>query len=58
MHFDFDAGKYAVYVWPAFALTAAAFVWMIADSLGASRRWRREAERLQAERTQRGAGRS
>ena len=48
MHFDFDAGKYAVYVWPAFALTAGAFVWMIADSLASARRWRREAERLQA----------
>jgi heme exporter protein D len=50
MHFDFDAGKYAVYVWPAFALTAGAFVWMIADSLGSARRWRHETERLQARR--------
>jgi len=48
VHLDFDAGKYAVYVWPAFALTAAVFVWMIAGSLAAARRWRREAERLQA----------
>ena len=47
MPFDFDAGKYAVYVWPAFAVTVAAFVWMIADSLASARRWRREAERLQ-----------
>ncbi len=50
MHFDFDAGKYAVYIWPAFGLTVAAFVWMIADSLASARRWRREAERLQAQR--------
>lgn len=49
MHFDFDAGKYAVYVWPAFALTAAVFAWMIVDSLSAARRWRAEAERRQAE---------
>jgi heme exporter protein D len=49
MHFDFDAGKYAVYVWPAFALSAGAFVWMIADSLASARRWRRETERLQAQ---------
>jgi heme exporter protein D len=48
MHFDFDAGKYAVYLWPAFALSVAAFVWMVADSLASARRWRREAERLQA----------
>ena len=49
MHLDFDAGKYAVYVWPAFALTALAFAWMIADSLAGARRWRREAERLAAQ---------
>ena len=50
MHLDFDAGKYAVYVWPAFAVTVATFAWMIADSLASVRRWRREAERLQARR--------
>jgi heme exporter protein D len=49
MSFDFDAGKYAVYLWPAFAISALAFAWMIADSLLGARRWRREAERLQAE---------
>lgn len=49
MHFDFDAGKYAVYVWPAFAVSAAAFGWMIFDSLSLARRWKQEAERLQAE---------
>ncbi|WP_421739944.1 heme exporter protein CcmD [Caulobacter sp.] len=49
MHFDFDAGKYAVYVWPAFAVSAAAFAWMIAGSLLLSRRWKRETERLQAQ---------
>jgi heme exporter protein D len=49
MSFDFDAGKYAIYLWPAFAISAAAFVWMIAGSLAMSRRWRREAERLQAQ---------
>jgi len=49
VHFDFDAGKYAVYVWPAFALSAAVFVWMIVDSLASARRWRAEAERRQAQ---------
>jgi heme exporter protein D len=49
MSFDFDAGKYAIYLWPAFAISAAAFVWMIADSLLTARRWRREAEQLQAQ---------
>ena len=49
MHFDFDAGKYAVYVWPAFALTAVVFGWMVADSLASARRWRAEAERREAQ---------
>ena len=49
MSFDFDAGKYAIYLWPAFAISAAAFAWMIAGSLLTARRWRREAERLQAQ---------
>ncbi len=40
---DFDAGKYAPYVWPAFAAVAAVFGWMILDSLARARRWRREA---------------
>jgi heme exporter protein D len=49
MSFDFNAGKYAVYLWPAFAISALAFAWMIADSLLAARRWRREFEHLQAD---------
>jgi heme exporter protein D len=43
---DFDAGKYALYVWPAFAVTAAAFAWMIVDTLARARRWKRELDRL------------
>jgi heme exporter protein D len=41
---DFDAGKYAAFVWPAFAATALAFGWMITDSLLRARSWRRKAE--------------
>ena len=51
MHLDFDAGKYAVYMWPAFGITAIAFAWMIIDSLVQARRWKRELERLQAQDT-------
>ena len=51
MHLDFDAGKYAVYLWPAFGITAIAFAWMIVDSLAQARRWKRELERLQAQDT-------
>jgi heme exporter protein D len=36
-----DAGKYAPYVWPAYAITVAVFVWLIADSLVSASRWRR-----------------
>lgn len=49
MSFDFDAGKYAPYLWPAFAISAVAFAWMVVDSVLTARRWKREAQRLQAE---------
>ncbi|HEX5378811.1 MAG TPA: heme exporter protein CcmD [Phenylobacterium sp.] len=45
---DFDTGKYAVYVWPAYGVTLLVFVVMIAASLNHSRRWRRRAEELKA----------
>jgi heme exporter protein D len=41
------AGKYAAYVWPAYAVTLAGFVWMIADTLLRARRWRQKADRLE-----------
>ena len=41
---DFDAGKYASFVWPAYGLTALVFILLIADTLGRARRWRRAAE--------------
>lgn len=44
---DLDAGKYALFVWPAFAVTAAVFAGMIVDSLARARRWRRDVERLE-----------
>jgi len=47
---DLDAGKYAVYVWPAYAITAAVFVVLIASSLAHARAWRRRAEERDAER--------
>lgn len=45
--FDFDMGRYAAFVWPAYAATAVVLGGLIADSLLRARRWRREAERLQ-----------
>lgn len=45
---DLDAGKYAAYIWPAYILTVLFFVWITAISLYGARRWKREAERLEA----------
>jgi heme exporter protein D len=41
---DLDMGKYAVYVWPAYAVSAAVLIIMIWDSLARASRWRRAAE--------------
>ncbi|RAK59296.1 heme exporter protein CcmD [Phenylobacterium hankyongense] len=43
---DLDAGKYAAFVWPAYAITAAVFVLLIVGALAHARRWRRRAEEL------------
>jgi len=47
---DLDAGKYAAYVWPAYAVTALVFGVLIASSLAHARTWRRRAEKRDAER--------
>ena len=52
---DFDTGKYALYVWPAYGATLIGFIGMIVGSLGFSRRWRRRAEELKAAATDRDA---
>lgn len=44
---DFDAGKYALFVWPAYGLTGLAFAGLIIDSLARARRWRRAVEARQ-----------
>lgn len=46
---DLDAGKYALFVWPAFAVTAIGFAWMIADTLARARRWKAQVDRLSGE---------
>jgi heme exporter protein D len=48
MAFDFDAGVYAPYLWPALGLVAAALGALIFDTLARARKWKREADRLQA----------
>ncbi len=44
MTFYFDAGRYAVFLWPAYAITALVIAGLIGESLWRARRWRREAE--------------
>lgn len=45
---DFDAGKYAAFVWPAYGLTALVFAVMIAASLNHARRWKARFQALDA----------
>lgn len=43
---DFDAGKYAFYVWTAFAVTGLVLGALVVTSLAHARHWRRRAEEL------------
>lgn len=45
MSFDFEYGRYAVYIWGAFGFTTLITGWMIASSLLSARKWRSKAER-------------
>ena len=49
----FDAGKYAAFVWPAYGITAAVLLGLLAEALLRARKWRRAAERDSAERSDR-----
>ena len=40
---------YAAFIWPAYAVTALGFAWMLLDTLLRARGWRRKAERLERE---------
>ena len=44
-----SAGKYAAYIWPAYAVSLLGFGWMIIDTLARARRWKRKADRLEGE---------
>ena len=45
---DFDMGKYAAFVWPAFAITAVVFVALAARALIEARRWQAELAKLES----------
>ena len=46
---DFNAGKFAAFVWPAYALSVVVIGGLIADTLARARRWRRAVEAREAE---------
>ena len=50
-----DMGKYAAFVWPAYAVSAVGFAWMIVDTAKRARRARRAVERLEGVRQARDA---
>jgi heme exporter protein D len=45
---DFDTGKYAAFIWPAFGISLIVLVAITIDTLWRAHHWRLEAERLQA----------
>lgn len=44
------AGKYAAFIWPAYAVTLVGFAWMIIDTVARAARWRRAVARREAAR--------
>mgnify|MGYP002780671677 CR=1 FL=1 len=44
---DLDMSPYAEFVWPAWAISAAVLVGLVARAVAAGRRWKREADRLE-----------
>ena len=47
---NLELGKYAVYIVPAYLITAAVIAAMVADTLLRAARWRREVEKREAAR--------
>jgi heme exporter protein CcmD len=41
--------KYALYIWPPIAITAAVLAWTLVDSLLRARRWKARAAELESE---------
>ena len=53
---NFELGKYAVYIVPAYTITAVVIAALVADTLLRTRRWKREVERQEALRDKNKAG--
>ena len=45
---NFDLGKYAAYIVPSYAISALVIAALVADTVLRARRWKREAERREA----------
>tara|TARA_R110002167_G_scaffold175260_3_gene374503 strand:- start:3634 stop:3810 length:177 start_codon:yes stop_codon:yes gene_type:complete len=45
---DFDMGRYAAFVWPAWGLSALVLGALVVRTLAAARRWRRDLAALEA----------
>jgi len=41
--------RYAMFIWPAYGVTALVFAWMMIDTLWRARRWRRRVDDLERE---------
>jgi len=46
---DFDMGKYAVYVWPAWGISGVVLAALAVRAVTAARRWSAELKRLEAD---------
>ncbi len=44
-----EMGRYAAFVWPAYAISLVVILGMVADSLARARRWRGEVEKRERE---------
>ena len=53
---NLDLGKYAVYIIPAYLISAAVIAALVADTLLRARRWKREVARLEALKDRKKAG--
>jgi heme exporter protein D len=48
-HLDLDAGKYALFVWPAYGITVVVFAAMVWAVLAHARRWKRRCQVLSSQ---------
>jgi heme exporter protein D len=49
MMLDFDMGKYAAYVWPAWGISAVVLAALAARALISARRWKAELAKVEAD---------